>query len=305
MHDWLWGFGFDEASGNFQVYEPGARQAGDAVQPRRRTASTSAARQGHAEPNVDIRCLNNANFGTHGDGTCARMQMFMWARPNRSLPRRQHGRRRHRPRVRPRRLQPACRRRRSAATPTRRLARRGLERHDLVSSAGATHRRRIRHRPDQRHPELQLRRPPRWTYGTTARRSPPHIATARSGRRRCTTSASARDQPDDAARARRHAARQRTPRRPSSTRATASWPTTRRPTARPTAVSGGGLRRSRHGDKPVRTASTRSRPRSACGQRLRVADAGGPYVTAGRHDVDLTAAGSTKGTHASAGGLVL
>ena len=51
--------------------------------PRRRTAGTSAASTTRARPTTsdddDIRCLNNANFGTPGDGSSPRMQMYMWA----------------------------------------------------------------------------------------------------------------------------------------------------------------------------------------------------------------------------------
>ena len=77
MHDWLWGFGFDEASGNFQVTNfSGDGADGDAVQ--------AEAQDGFAFGcDGATRCLNNANFGTDGDGTTARMQMYMWARPNR------------------------------------------------------------------------------------------------------------------------------------------------------------------------------------------------------------------------------
>ena len=82
MHDWLWGYGFDEASGNFQTTNfSGNGAAGDAVR--------AEAQDGFDFGCLDdddvtpIRCLNNANFGTDGDGTTARMQMYMWARPNR------------------------------------------------------------------------------------------------------------------------------------------------------------------------------------------------------------------------------
>jgi hypothetical protein len=82
MHDWLWGFGFDEASGNFQVTNfSGDGDDGDPV--------LAEAQDGFDFGCTDddtgdpIRCLNNANFGTNGDGSTARMQMYMWARPNR------------------------------------------------------------------------------------------------------------------------------------------------------------------------------------------------------------------------------
>ena len=83
MHDWLWGFGFDEASGNFQVANPsGNGVAGDAVQAEAQDGFNNGCTDNAMPPNP-IRCLNNANFGTNGDGTVARMQMFMFARPNR------------------------------------------------------------------------------------------------------------------------------------------------------------------------------------------------------------------------------
>lgn len=82
MHDWLWSYGFDEASGNFQTTNfSGDGDDGDAV--------LAEAQDGFDFGCLDdddvtpIRCLNNANFGTDGDGTTARMQMYMWARPNR------------------------------------------------------------------------------------------------------------------------------------------------------------------------------------------------------------------------------
>jgi Zn-dependent metalloprotease len=82
MHDWLWGFGFDEASGNFQVSNPsGDGAAGDAVQAEAQDGfDNGCVEDGTGDP---IPCLNNANFGTDGDGTTARMQMYMWARPDR------------------------------------------------------------------------------------------------------------------------------------------------------------------------------------------------------------------------------
>ncbi len=81
MHDWLWSFGFDEASGNFQTTNfSGDGVAGDAV--------LAEAQDGFnfgclADDDVTpVRCLNNANFGTDGDGTTARMQMYMWVPGN-------------------------------------------------------------------------------------------------------------------------------------------------------------------------------------------------------------------------------
>ncbi len=76
MHDMWYQYGFDEASGNFQVnnYGNGGIE-GDYVR---------------AE-GLDGLGTNNANFGTAGDGSGARMQMFIWTneplptRPNDSL----------------------------------------------------------------------------------------------------------------------------------------------------------------------------------------------------------------------------
>jgi Zn-dependent metalloprotease len=84
MHDWLYGHGFDEASGNFQVDNFGRGGAGN-------DPVLAEAQDGWdfgcvddkdtADPSddEDIRCLNNANFGTPGDGASPRMQMYMWA----------------------------------------------------------------------------------------------------------------------------------------------------------------------------------------------------------------------------------
>lgn len=65
MHDITYGFGFDEAAGNFQFRNHTGQGAGnDAVQ---------------AEA-VDGGGENNANFGTPSDGGAPRMQMFRWGR---------------------------------------------------------------------------------------------------------------------------------------------------------------------------------------------------------------------------------
>jgi uncharacterized delta-60 repeat protein len=63
IHDVLYQYGFDEASGNFQVNNYGRGGIGnDAVQ--------ADAQDGSA--------TNNANFGTPPDGSTPRMQMFIW-----------------------------------------------------------------------------------------------------------------------------------------------------------------------------------------------------------------------------------
>ncbi|HSM13638.1 MAG TPA: M36 family metallopeptidase [Thermoanaerobaculia bacterium] len=66
MHDVTFNYGFDPASGNFQVNTYGGGGAG----------------------NDDVRAeaqdgsgLNNANFGTPPDGSRPRMQMFVWTHP--------------------------------------------------------------------------------------------------------------------------------------------------------------------------------------------------------------------------------
>ncbi|MEO1518702.1 MAG: T9SS-dependent M36 family metallopeptidase [Bacteroidota bacterium] len=65
IHDVWYQYGFDEPSGNFQVnnYDRGGEE-GDYVR---------------AEA-LDGGGTNNANFGTGGDGSFARMQMFIWTR---------------------------------------------------------------------------------------------------------------------------------------------------------------------------------------------------------------------------------
>jgi len=67
MHDLWYQYGFDEASGNFQVnnYNNGGVE-GDAVR---------------AE-GLDGSGTNNAIFGTGADGSGARMQMFLWTNEN-------------------------------------------------------------------------------------------------------------------------------------------------------------------------------------------------------------------------------
>ncbi|WP_020681923.1 M36 family metallopeptidase [Marinobacterium rhizophilum] len=77
MHDWLYGYGFDEASGNFQVDNFGkGGSGGDPVLAEAQDGWDFGCENG------TIRCSNNANFATPGDGTSPRMQMYMWS-PNR------------------------------------------------------------------------------------------------------------------------------------------------------------------------------------------------------------------------------
>lgn len=84
LHDWLYGYGFDEASGNFQVNNFGRGGAGgDPVLAEAQDGWDLGCTDDQGTPNpgddVAIRCLNNANFGTPGDGGSPRMQMYMWA----------------------------------------------------------------------------------------------------------------------------------------------------------------------------------------------------------------------------------
>jgi hypothetical protein len=66
MHDVTYQYGFDEASGNFQVNNYGrGGLAGDPVQ--------ADAQDGSG--------INNANFSTPGDGSDPRMQMYVWTAP--------------------------------------------------------------------------------------------------------------------------------------------------------------------------------------------------------------------------------
>ncbi|MGH2455389.1 MAG: M36 family metallopeptidase [Candidatus Limnocylindria bacterium] len=64
IHDVLYGYGFDEKSGNFQVNNF-AKNAGKGGDPVRAEAQDGSGR-------------NNANFGTPPDGFQPRMQMFEW-----------------------------------------------------------------------------------------------------------------------------------------------------------------------------------------------------------------------------------
>ena len=80
MHDWLYGYGFDEASGNFQVNNFGrGGSAGDPVLAEAQDGYDFGCDDGNGTPNeVTDRCRNNANFGTPPDGASPRMQMYMW-----------------------------------------------------------------------------------------------------------------------------------------------------------------------------------------------------------------------------------
>ncbi len=88
MHDWLYGHGFDEASGNFQVDNFGlGGSGGDPVLAEGQDGWDFGCVNDMGTPapgdDVPIRCLGNANFGTPADGSSPRMQMYMWTTPYR------------------------------------------------------------------------------------------------------------------------------------------------------------------------------------------------------------------------------
>jgi Zn-dependent metalloprotease len=78
MHDWLYGFGFDEPSGNFQVDNFGlGGVAGDPVLAEAQDGWNFGCLA--SDGVTPVRCANNANFGFSSDGTSPRMQMYMWS----------------------------------------------------------------------------------------------------------------------------------------------------------------------------------------------------------------------------------
>jgi hypothetical protein len=84
IHDWLYGYGFDEASGNFQANNFGNGGAdGDPVKAEAQDGWDFGCEVDNIPDDGDdsnnIRCRNNANFGTPADGGSPRMQMFMWS----------------------------------------------------------------------------------------------------------------------------------------------------------------------------------------------------------------------------------
>lgn len=86
LHDWLYGHGFDEASGNFQVDNFGlGGSGGDPVLAEGQDGWDFGCVNDMGTPapgdDVPIRCLGNANFGTPADGSSPRMQMYMWTTP--------------------------------------------------------------------------------------------------------------------------------------------------------------------------------------------------------------------------------
>ncbi|MEV7420301.1 M36 family metallopeptidase [Streptomyces sp. NPDC089919] len=76
MHDYLYGLGFDEASGNFQTGNFGrGGTGGDAVL----AEAQDGWENGCGTPANPVRCINNAFFGVPGnDGSKPRMQMYLW-----------------------------------------------------------------------------------------------------------------------------------------------------------------------------------------------------------------------------------
>jgi hypothetical protein len=79
MHDWLYGYGFDEAAGNFQVDNFGrGGSGGDPVNAEAQDGWDFGCEDDDFDPPAIIRCRNNANFNTPGDGSSPRMQMYMF-----------------------------------------------------------------------------------------------------------------------------------------------------------------------------------------------------------------------------------
>ncbi|MFB7979486.1 M36 family metallopeptidase [Streptomyces vinaceus] len=83
MHDYLYDLGFDEASRNFQVDNFGRGGSGNDPVLAEAQDGWDLGCLDDAMPPNKIRCTNNANFGTPGDGTSPRMQMYMWQPPGR------------------------------------------------------------------------------------------------------------------------------------------------------------------------------------------------------------------------------
>ncbi|WP_327133415.1 M36 family metallopeptidase [Streptomyces sp. NBC_01343] len=83
MHDYLYDLGFDEASRNFQVNNFGRGGSGNDPVLAEAQDGWDLGCLDDATPPNKIRCTNNANFGTPGDGSSPRMQMYMWQPPGR------------------------------------------------------------------------------------------------------------------------------------------------------------------------------------------------------------------------------
>ncbi|WP_395245120.1 M36 family metallopeptidase [Agromyces sp. MMS24-K17] len=81
MHDYTYELGFTEAWRNFQVDNFGnGGSDGDPVLAEAQDGWDFGCEDDDSNP---VRCMNNANFGTPGDGSSPRMQMYMWSPPNR------------------------------------------------------------------------------------------------------------------------------------------------------------------------------------------------------------------------------
>lgn len=79
LHDYTYDLGFTEAWRNFQIDNFGnGGSDGDPVNAEAQDGWDFGC-QDQADPPNDIRCRNNANFGTPGDGASPRMQMYMWS----------------------------------------------------------------------------------------------------------------------------------------------------------------------------------------------------------------------------------
>lgn len=79
MHDYTYELGFTEAWRNFQVDNFGnGGSDGDPVLAEAQDGWDFGCVDNASNP---IRCMNNANFGTPGDGSSPRMQMYMWTLP--------------------------------------------------------------------------------------------------------------------------------------------------------------------------------------------------------------------------------
>lgn len=78
LHDYLYGLGFDEVARNFQVDNFGRGGSGNDPVLAEAQDGWDNGCENNATPPQAIRCRNNANFGTPGDGSSPRMQMYMW-----------------------------------------------------------------------------------------------------------------------------------------------------------------------------------------------------------------------------------
>ena len=83
MHDWAYGFGFDEASRNFQDDNFGrGGEESDRVRAEAQDGWNFGCADGDDADTDPDRCVNNARFGTPADGLNPRMQMYMFTDPH-------------------------------------------------------------------------------------------------------------------------------------------------------------------------------------------------------------------------------